>query len=99
MTKNGEHSHGGCNQGDPKLSVFPTRSVVASRTWLEKLFKRPPQNHRSVRWGQKNQQPLKNRNPQTLVSAQTLKTWNGWEKEWRPYGDSNPGYRRERAVS
>lgn len=20
-------------------------------------------------------------------------------KKWRPYGDSNPGYRRERAVS
>ncbi len=23
---------------------------------------------------------------------------SGWKK-WRPYGDSNPGYRRERAVS
>ena len=34
------------------------------------------------------------------MSTQTLQNWNGGgKKEWRPYGDSNPGYRRERAVS
>ena len=100
MTRNGEHSHGGCNQGGPKLSMFQTRSGLTSRTWLEKLCKRPPKSHHSVRWDQKNKQPLKSRNPQNFdVDPDPAELEWGGKKEWRPYGDSNPGYRRERAVS
>ena len=33
------------------------------------------------------------------VGKEKASLWLNWLNKWRPHGDSNPGYRRERAMS